>query len=124
MRRAGLVLAAAVAVALVAPASAGTTKFLGARTVGDATFALNKTKVHPGYFDFQLDNSHGGDPHSLVIRKGTDNTGKLVGRIDTSAGAVEDTADPVRLKRGRYYLYCDVATHEQQGMWVKLKVVG
>jgi uncharacterized cupredoxin-like copper-binding protein len=124
VRRAGLVLAAALAVALAAPASAGT-HFVGVRTadvIQDA-YILSKTRVHKGNIQFELDNSHAMDPHDLLIVKGTDNTGKPVGSVpETAAGDVADDVT-IKLKPGRYYLYCDIGFHEEQGMYAKLKVV-
>ena len=86
-------------------------------TATEFRFALSRATLPPGPALVQLSN-RGEDPHDLVLRRVRAAAG---GRgAETAPGATSERS--VRLRPGRYVLFCSLPGHRAQGMQARLTV--
>lgn len=95
-----------------------------ARDTSGSTFSLSRPCVTAGPVDVELRNQ-GEDPHNLLLSP--DGPGSAaVYSVPASApfevGPLEQAEETVSLTVGQWYLWCDLLTHEQQGMHASLTV--
>jgi hypothetical protein len=107
--------AAAVIAAAATPAAAAPAR-LGV-TATEFRFALSRTTLRRGAVLVELGN-FGQDVHDLRLRRigGT----RTYGLPETKPGERHELA--VRLRPGRYRLWCSVANHRARGMWATFRV--
>jgi plastocyanin len=80
----------------------------------DIDYAERPETIVPGQHEFTLENQ-GRTRHSVTIRELGDEQVVLARPGDTETGTVT-------LEAGEYYFYCDVADHEDRGMFGTLEV--
>jgi plastocyanin len=117
MSRIALVLLATVLV-VAAPADGHTSVTRLQVVAREFSFTLSRTKVHAGNAIIELAN-FGQDPHDLRADR-IGHTGSSAA-IDPVAGGQQGELF-IKLKPGRYHLYCSLADHESRGMSAELVV--
>ncbi len=99
------------------PAAAPAARLLVTAT--EFRFALSRATLPAGSALVQLSN-RGEDPHDLVLRRVRAASG---GRgVETAPGATSERS--VRLRPGRYVLFCSLPGHRTKGMQARLSVRG
>jgi plastocyanin len=78
--------------------------------------ALGRTKVPAGRVEFNVTNV-GEDGHDFAVRR----DGEVRAQVRELRPG-ERATKTVRLKRGRYVLFCSLPKHEKRGMRARLRV--
>ncbi|HEU0023420.1 MAG TPA: hypothetical protein VFQ12_02235 [Thermoleophilaceae bacterium] len=118
MRRAALLLGLALAVAVpVASAGAGSRATAVGVSEREWRVALYRTRVPAGRVRLNVHN-YGEDGHDLAVRR----RGEVLASIPEVSPGEGDTLR-VRLRRGRYTVFCSLEGHEAKGMKARLVVV-
>ncbi len=79
--------------------------------------ALGRVRVPAGRVTFNITNV-GEDGHDFVVRR----DGEVRARVRELRPG-EQTSKTVRLRRGRYVLFCSLPKHEKRGMRARLRAV-
>jgi hypothetical protein len=119
VRRAALLLALAAATPLPALAAAAPAPRGTAVGVGEREWRVSpyRSRVPAGVVRFNAHN-YGEDGHDLAVRA---RGGRVLGAVPEIRPGAGRTLR-VRLRRGRYTLFCTLAGHEARGMRARLVV--
>lgn len=117
MRRLLVLLCVAAPLVLVAPAGAGDPGRVQV-VAREFTFALSSDTIKKTNLLIELAN-FGADPHNLVVRDLK--SGVVVGGLSGVAAGNRGELE-IKLKPGRYVLFCSYADHESLGMSATLNV--
>jgi plastocyanin len=114
-----LLLLAPLALLVASPPASGSRQPARVQVLArEFNFTLSRNGVRKGDVTFELAN-FGADPHNLVVKRLKD------GAILDSTGDVLGGSRAeltLKLRPGKYELYCSVANHESLGMQALLKV--
>jgi len=114
-----VVVPVAAALVLAAPASGGHHDPAFVQVAArEFSFSLSRSGIKPGPAAIEMVN-FGADPHNLVIRRLKD--GAVLGNSGAVLSGARGEID-LKLKPGKYVLYCSFANHEALGMSATLKV--